>query len=82
MSFKPVSSKLDVPALEEAVLKLWKKEKIFENGFSTKSKNKLERGYGLYIVKQLVNKNKGSIEVNDNDNKTEFLIIFKHNKTF
>jgi isoleucyl-tRNA synthetase len=36
MSFKPVSSKLDAPAMEEAVLKSWKKEKIFEKTLSTR----------------------------------------------
>ncbi|MBN2386787.1 MAG: isoleucine--tRNA ligase [Anaerolineales bacterium] len=30
MSFKPVSPRLDVPALEEAVLKFWKTHKVFE----------------------------------------------------
>lgn len=28
--FKPVSSKLDVPAMEEGVLKFWRREKIFQ----------------------------------------------------
>lgn len=36
MSFKPVSAKLEAPALEEAVLKFWKKEKIFEKTISTR----------------------------------------------
>ncbi len=36
MSFKPVSPKLDAPALEEGVLKFWKKEKIFEKTVSTR----------------------------------------------
>jgi isoleucyl-tRNA synthetase len=36
MSFKPVSPKLDAPALEEGVLKFWKKEKIFEKTISTR----------------------------------------------
>jgi len=36
MSFKPVSPKLDAPALEESVLKFWKKEKIFEKTISTR----------------------------------------------
>ncbi len=34
MSFKPVSAKLEAPAMEEAVLKFWKKEKIFEKTVS------------------------------------------------
>ncbi|MCX6082812.1 MAG: isoleucine--tRNA ligase [Chloroflexi bacterium] len=37
MSFKPVSPKLDVPAMEEAVLKFWKREKIFEKTLSTRA---------------------------------------------
>ena len=36
MSFKPVSPKLDVPAMEEAVMKNWKKEKVFEKTISTR----------------------------------------------
>lgn len=36
MSFKPVTPKVDVPAMEEAVLKFWKKEKIFEKTLSTR----------------------------------------------
>ena len=37
MLFKPVSSKLDVPAMEEAVLKMWKREKIFEKSMETRN---------------------------------------------
>ena len=36
MTFKPVTSKLDIPAMEEAVLKAWKREKIFEKTLSTR----------------------------------------------
>jgi isoleucyl-tRNA synthetase len=36
MAFQPVSPKLDVPSLEEGVLKFWKKEKIFEKTVSTR----------------------------------------------
>src|SRR5689334_5526185 len=36
MSFKSVSSKLEATTMEEAVLKLWKKEKIFEKTISTR----------------------------------------------
>jgi isoleucyl-tRNA synthetase len=34
MSFKPVSPKLDAPAMEEAILKFWKSRKIFEKTVS------------------------------------------------
>lgn len=37
MSFKPVSPKLDVTALEEAVLKFWNKEKIFKKTVSSRA---------------------------------------------
>lgn len=47
--------------------------KIFESGFSTK-KSKTERGYGLYIVKQLVSKYNGTITLNSTDEKTSFVI--------
>lgn len=36
MSFKPVSSKLEAPAMEDAVLKQWKKDKIFEKTISSR----------------------------------------------
>ncbi|HEY3313571.1 MAG TPA: isoleucine--tRNA ligase [Anaerolineales bacterium] len=36
MAFKSISPKLDVPAMEESVLKFWKKEKIFEKSLSTR----------------------------------------------
>ena len=36
MSFKPVSSKLEAPTMEETVLKFWKKEKIFEKSMSSR----------------------------------------------
>ncbi|WHH57090.1 ATP-binding protein [Petroclostridium sp. X23] len=50
------------------------KVKIFDNGFSTKSKDKPDHGFGLYIVKQLVTQNKGEISVLSSEEETEFLI--------
>ncbi len=35
--FKPVLPKLDVPAMEDGVLKFWKREKIFEKTISTRA---------------------------------------------
>ena len=49
--------------------------KIFENGFSTK-KQKTERGFGLYIVKSIVKKYDGSIQVFSSDDETQFIIKF------
>ncbi|GKX67264.1 sensor histidine kinase [Inconstantimicrobium mannanitabidum] len=51
--------------------------KIFNKGFSTKKKESLDHGYGLYITKQLVEKNKGNICVESTEEKTEFKIEFQ-----
>ncbi len=51
--------------------------KVFQNGFSTKTKKKEDHGFGLYIVKKMVEKNKGKITINSSDEETEFLIKFK-----
>ncbi|HEY8892388.1 MAG TPA: ATP-binding protein [Clostridium sp.] len=52
------------------------KNRIFEKGFSTKTKQKGEHGYGLYITKQLVENNDGSITVERASGKTKFLVKF------
>ena len=49
-------------------------DKIFEEGFSTKKDNTGDNGFGLYIVKELLNKYGGSIIVDSNDDKTSFAI--------
>ncbi|ASW43434.1 sensor histidine kinase [Clostridium isatidis] len=50
--------------------------KIFEQGFSTKENKNKENGFGLYIVKELVNKYRGDINVKSNKDLTEFIIKF------
>lgn len=49
-------------------------DKIFEQGFSTKKDNIGDNGFGLYIVKELVNKYDGNIIVDSNNEKTSFTI--------
>lgn len=50
--------------------------KIFDQGFSTKENKNKENGFGLYIVKELVNKYKGDINVKSTKELTEFTIKF------
>jgi len=50
-------------------------ERIFENGFTTKN-DSADHGYGLFITKQLVAKNKGEILVTSTPEITTFEIIF------
>lgn len=51
------------------------KRHIFDNGFSTKAKN--YRGIGLYLIKEIIDKGQGNIEVISEENKgTSFLITF------
>jgi len=57
------------PKIEEEML-----DKIFESGFSTKVDDKDEHGFGLAIVKEILDKYKGTISVESGMNKTEFII--------
>ncbi|MDP4094523.1 MAG: ATP-binding protein [Bacillota bacterium] len=52
-------------------------KRIFEMKYSTKEKNSIEHGFGLYIAKELAAKNKGKITVRSTEQETEFLIEFK-----
>ena len=51
-------------------------KRVFEKGFSTKTKEKDDHGYGLYITKQLVEHNNGSISVESTSENTKFLVKF------
>lgn len=58
-------------------------KRIFENRFTTKKKDNGEaRGYGLFIVEQLMRKNKGEISVVSTEESTEFLIKFQLSKNY
>lgn len=48
---------------------------VFDKGVTSKADSE-EHGLGLYIVKQMALKNKGSIEVESGSGKTEFIVSF------
>ncbi len=56
--------------------------KIFQKGFSTKKEETDDHGYGLFIVEEIVSRNKGKISVKSNDEDTEFLFEFNIKKEF
>ena len=53
------------------------RKKIFDRGFSTKTTKKSDHGFGLYIIKQLVEENNGRICVESSPEITKFLVKFK-----
>lgn len=57
------------PKIDECIL-----EKIFDEGFTTKDNKDKDNGFGLAIVKELVEKNNGSISVYSSLELTEFII--------
>ncbi len=57
------------PEIEENII-----EKIFEQGFSTKDNKNGDNGFGLYIVKEIIEKYNGSINVNSSKELTSFNI--------
>lgn len=57
------------PKIEENMI-----DKIFESGFSTKENRSKDNGFGLSIVKEIIDESKGSIELESNDMFTEFTI--------
>ena len=50
-------------------------ERIFEAGFTTKDNDEKNHGFGLSIVKELIESHKGKILLRSNDKSTEFKII-------
>ena len=52
-----------------------KQELIFKQGYSTKSQE--GHGLGLMIIRDILNKNQGTIEVDSREGKTTFHVVFK-----
>ncbi len=51
-------------------------DKIFEKGYTTKEDNESQHGYGLYIVKNIIQKNKGKITVESYEGLGTIFTIF------
>lgn len=69
LNFNIIKIKNNGPKIKEDII-----HKIFQTGFSTKENKNKDNGFGLSIVKELVEKNNGFIEVESNDVFTEFII--------
>lgn len=55
-------------------------ENIFEEGFTTKDDEDSSHGYGLYIVKEIVENNNGKLSVVSDEKYTEFkIVLFNQN---
>ena len=50
-------------------------DKIFDNGFTTKENKESNNGFGLAIVKELVESYNGKVQVSSTDKFTEFTIF-------
>lgn len=57
------------PKIEKHII-----DRIFEEGFSTKDNKNGDNGFGLYIVKEIIEKYNGIISVNSNEELTSFNI--------
>ncbi|WP_242986216.1 MULTISPECIES: sensor histidine kinase [Clostridium] len=53
--------------------------KIFDSGFTTKNNNNKNHGYGLSIVRELIEKHNGKIKVESNEHMTKFTIVLPIN---
>ena len=69
LNFNIIKIKNNGPKIKEDII-----DKIFQLGFSTKENKNKDNGFGLSIVKEIVEKNNGVIEVESNDLFTEFTI--------
>ena len=55
-------------------------KRIFDYKYSTKVKDSSDRGYGLFIVQELVTRNNGKVTFQSTEQETEFLISFSQRK--
>lgn len=53
-------------------------DKIFNEGFTTRTEKPHQHGLGLYIVKSILNEIGGEISVNSNEKETSFVVKLNH----
>ena len=70
-----ISIKNNGPKIDQDIL-----ENIFDTGFTTKTNEDGSHGYGLHIVKEIVENNNGKINVSSNEEYTDFKVIFFNQK--
>lgn len=54
------------------------RSRIFEAGYSTKDRNSGDRGYGLSIVKDIIDRYNGKISIRSNRESTQFVLEIPH----
>jgi hypothetical protein len=57
------------------------RNRIFETGFSTKNNESGDRGFGLSIVKDIINKYEGRISIESSNTWTQFIIEIPYKKS-
>ena len=70
-----ISIKNNGPKIDQDIL-----ENIFDTGFTTKTNEDGSHGYGLHIVKEIVENNNGKINVSSNEEYTDFKVTFFNQK--
>lgn len=55
-------------------------DSIFDTGFTTKTNEDGSHGYGLHIVKEIVENNNGKVNVSSNEEYTDFKVTFFNQK--
>lgn len=70
-----ISIKNNGPKIDPNIL-----ENIFDTGFTTKTNEDGSHGYGLHIVKEIVENNNGKVNVSSNEEYTDFKVTFFNQK--
>ena len=70
-----ISIKNNGPKIDPSII-----DSIFDTGVTTKTNEDGSHGYGLHIVKEIVENNNGKVNVSSNEEYTDFKVIFFNQK--